>query len=288
MSAKYPGTSSCELSSDDKHKLLEEIIDNGSFSIDFSGGEPLLDKATHYPLIQRASQALGKVNVGLSCSGAYIHDFDAAFIAEYCGDVELTLDCAPSRPYKYRPPGYHARAHEAAKLLKAHGATVGLQTVATTANTNPEMWTETYQAVCDAGADEWSILRYQLCGRGENYPELYMSAESCAELVRRTKKMDKENTSPTKPKVSFSYLMPGHDRYADACRCVKKSVGVIGNRVLSCFWGIDKFGELYDQRFLLGRLPDQSFGECITGENAQHWMANTSLCQLCDTCASAA
>ena len=68
-------------------------------------------------LIEYASRKLGRNNIGVSISGAFLDDELIKRLAKLVHDVEITLDCRPYEFYESRPNGYHEyAAHALAEL----------------------------------------------------------------------------------------------------------------------------------------------------------------------------
>ena len=94
----------------------------------------------------------------MSCSGVGIDTDLAAFLGEYVGDVEMTMDVVPYREYALRPVGYSVAAAKAVHLLKEAGVKVGIQTVASSYNCG---YAAVDRAITRAGSREyWDIYRF--------------------------------------------------------------------------------------------------------------------------------
>ena len=129
--------------------------------VDLSGGEVMLNRKEHLPLISALSAAIGKERLGISCSGAYIGKSEAAFLLEHIADIEMTMDAHPKRNFSHRPKGYHATAGKAADLFTAKGVRVGIQTVITRDHLdNPELLDELYKWLCEHRISEWSFADF--------------------------------------------------------------------------------------------------------------------------------
>jgi len=267
-----------ELSCHDKSITAINHLKGVDCRVDLSGGEVMLNRKEHLPLIAALSRAVGKERIGISCSGAYIGESEADFLAENVGDVEMTMDAHPKRNFPRRPAGYHATAAKATDLLTARGVRVGLQTVVTRDHlNNPELLDELHGWLCGHDVSEWSLIRYFPSGRGVSFPELALSDEENLLLVTRARNLCGRGG---KLKLDVHYLMPGTDKDAN-CRCVRKSVGILPNGdVTSCFWGLDRKGGISDSRFLLGNITENPLVNILSGENARYWSNYRGCCPL--------
>lgn len=263
-------------------RQVKELSENGyDVRVDLSGGELFTDVPAHKELLSALSSAIGREKLGISCSGYGITEQLAGFLGRTVHDVEMTMDVVPYRPYKLRPTGYSVAAAKAVSLLKAAGCEVGLQTVASSYNADYDNALAVYAWACANSIDNWSILRFFPSGRGAAYPEAAMTDKECEEYVHMVQNMS--DTLPTlhKPEVDFHYLMPGHKKHTDICRCVSHSIGILPNGdVVACFWALDSTTGAVDPKFLLGNVKDNSLLEILDGEKAHYWSDCEHCCEL--------
>lgn len=261
---------------------VQELSQNGyDVKIDLSGGEIFTDIPQHKQLIAAFSTALGKDKVGISCSGYHIDKDLARFLGETVADVEMTMDVVPYRQYSLRPDGYSIAAAKAVPLLKAAGCEVGLQTVVSTYNNRYEDALSVFGWACANQVDNWSILRFFASGRGADFPEAAMTDMECANYVHMVQEMTKHCPATHQPKVDFHYLMPGHKKFSNVCRCVRHSIGILPNGdVVACFWALDTQTGAVDPKFLLGNVKEQSLLEILNGEKARYWSDCEHCCEL--------
>ena len=85
--------------------------------VDLSGGEVFMNREDHMRIIPIISEMIGKENLGISCSGAYINAEIARKLSQYVSDIELTLDAHPDYNFIHRPKGYHKTAARASRYL---------------------------------------------------------------------------------------------------------------------------------------------------------------------------
>lgn len=246
--------------------------------VDLSGGEVMLNRKEHLPLISTLSAAIGKERLGISCSGAYISEQEAGFLSKHVADVEMTMDAHPEHDFPRRPKRYHATAGRAVDLLTAKSVSVGLQTVVTRDHLDSlGLLDDLYCWLCEHGVSEWSLLRYFPSGRGVSFPELALTDEENLSLVNRAKTIC---GVAEKPKLDVHYLMPGTNKDTH-CRCVRKSIGILPNGdVTSCFWGLDGDGDISNSRFLLGNIVETPLAKILCSANALYWSNYCGACPL--------
>lgn len=134
---------------------------------------------------------------------------------------------------------------------------------------------------CANGVDNWSILRFFPSGRGADYPEAAMTDAQCEVYVHMVQEMVDSLPVGHKPEVDFHYLMPGHKKYTNICRCVRHSIGILPNGdVVACFWALDSSTGAVDPKFLLGNVKDNSLLEILNGEKARYWSDCEHCCEL--------
>jgi MoaA/NifB/PqqE/SkfB family radical SAM enzyme len=274
-----PDTCQAEMTREQKFSVADQL---GAINcrVDLSGGEVMLNRKDHLPLIRRLSGVLGRENLGISCSGIFIDEEIAGSLAPLVADVEMTMDTHPERDFFWRQKAYHRTAAKAALALLRRGVSTGLQTVVTAEHRTPGLLEDLYDWLCRTGVDNWSILKFFPSGRGSAYPQLELSDEDCRTLVERIRTMDAANHAGHKPVVDFHYLMPGTEK-SSACRCVKRSIGILPDgRVTACFWGLDTSLRFIDDKFYLGDLLKQDIQTILSGPKAKYWLDYCGCCAL--------
>ena len=273
-----------ELSFKDKMDVVakvKELKENGyDVKVDLSGGEIFTNIEDHKKVIKAFSKAIGRENLGISCSGMFMTDDLAEFLKKYVADVEMTMDTLPDEDYEYRPKSYAKSAAKALIPLKKAGVKIGIQTVVTKSNCSLEQSKKMYEWLCKKEVDEWSILKFMPFGRGEDYKEAEMTDSECEKFVEMIRKMDKENRSEKKPKIDFSYMMPGQEKYNGLCRCVRHSIGILPDgEITSCFWAVNRDSEIMYSKFKLGNVKWSSLLEIL--KNERKWSFREHECELC-------
>ncbi|MBD7912400.1 MULTISPECIES: radical SAM protein [Clostridium] len=262
-----------ELDFNSKVRIIDQLKE-GDFRIDFSGGDLLIDPL-NLDLIIYASEKLGKENVGISISGAFVTEEIVERLRGKINDVEITLDYLPYYHYKMRPAGYHEYAAKAMKLFESAGFVVGAQTVITKDNISKEKLMNLYSWLEENKIDEWSILRFFSSGRGKYFSELKPTHEEYCQMVDYIK----EITAKGNIKVDFQYLLPNHEKYTLDCRAVKRSIGILTDgTVVGCFWALDENMKPVDDRYILGKLPDMNIYDILENKKSKYWLENENSC----------
>ena len=266
----------------DVARQVKELQENGyDVRIDLSGGEIFTNIPDHTALLSALSSYIGKEKVGVSCSGYGIDRRLAGFLAETVHDVEMTMDVVPYKSYKLRPAAYSIASARAVALLKEAGCEVGLQTVASTYNNSFVDALSVFAWACENGVDNWSILRFFPSGKGADFPEAAMTDAQCEDYVHMVQDMAASLPVGHRPKVDFHYLMPGHSKYTEVCRCVRHSIGILpSGDVVACFWALDSSTGAVDSKFLLGNVKENSLLEILHGEKARYWSDCEHCCEL--------
>ena len=261
---------------------VSELSRNGyDVRIDLSGGELFTNIPDHKKLLSAFSEVLGRDKVGVSCSGYGIDRELAEFLGKTVHDVEMTMDVVPYHQYPLRFKGYSIAAAKAVPLLKAAGCEVGLQTVASRYNMGYADALAVFAWASANHVDNWSILRFFPSGRGADFPEAALTDKECEAYVRMVQEISAQSRVEHKPKVDFHYLMPGHSKYTNVCRCVRHSIGILPNGdVVACFWALDTNTGAVDPKFLLGNVKEQSLLEILNGEKARYWSDCEHCCEL--------
>lgn len=259
--------------------MIAELSKTMDVRCDVSGGELFTD-LRHMELLRRLSDSIGKDKLGISISGAYLDENIVKELSMLINDVELTMDCVPSLSYPSRPKGYHEVAAKAAVLLKEHNVKVGIQTVLTRDNCNIKMMEEQLKWMCEHHIDSWSFIKFFPVGRGYNHPEKAITDEEWlwyqANLEKRVCLRKSEA-----PKLDYHYLMPNHIKSSTECRCVKHSIGILPNGIVtSCFWGLNDKRQPLNPRFELGKVPEEKLSDILANDKAKYWENRIHNCCL--------
>ena len=272
-----------ELPMDRKLSLISEMAEinkTRDVYVDFSGGE-IMTNLENICVVEKAAMLMGKEKIGISSSGYKMTDDLAKRLSASISNFEMTMDVLPGRSYELRPFGYSLAAANAIPYLKKYGIEVGIQTVLARQNCNEANLRELYQFLCENGVDDWSLLKFYPSGRGENYKHEVLSEEDETWAVRFIKGLDASNSSEYKPRVDFHYRMKNHEKHSTECRCVRKSIGILPDGlVTSCFWAIDADQTVSDDRFNLGSVKTESLVDILNGPKAAYWMDCVHCCEL--------
>ena len=267
----------CKLHLMDDLKQVSQIRD---VSIDFSGGE-IFTNMDNVMVVEKAASLLGKERVGISSSGFLVDDKLAERLSYCISECEMTMDVVPGQHYALRPTGYAIAAAKAIPHLQRYGVNVGIQTVLAHSNCNEKALQDIYCYLCEAGVDHWSILKVYPSGRGVNYVSEVLSEKEEEWAVKFITALDEANTSANKPEIDFHYTMKGHKKYSTECRCVRKSIGILPDgMVTSCFWAVDSNTGIVDPKFMLGSVKESNLVEIISNKKSAYWLACSHECEL--------
>lgn len=272
-----------ELSLECKLRLMDDLKQVNQFrdvSIDFSGGE-IFTNMDNVMVVEKAASLLGKERVGISTSGFLVDDKLAERLSHCISECEMTMDVVPGQHYALRPVGYAVAAAKAIPHLQRYGINVGIQTVLAHSNCNEKVLQDIYCYLCEAGVEQWSILKFYPSGRGANYASEVLTKAEEEWAVKFITALDYANTSVTKPKIDFHYTMKGHKKTSTECRCVRKSIGILPNgMVTSCFWAVDSTTGIVDPKYMLGSVKESDLVEILNNKKSAYWLACSHVCEL--------
>lgn len=274
---------------DDTHEnelcLKEKIgiidkLSKHNVRVDFSGGELFTD-LENFMLIEYASKKLGRENIGVSISGAFLNDELIRRLSRLVHDVEITLDCKPYEFYESRPIGYHEYAAHALAELSKYDVITGAQTVITKENMSKSKINELFHWLEENKVKEWSILRFFPSGRGQKFQSITPTHLEYCKVVDYIREITKDSSID----VHFQYLLPNHEKYTLDCRAVKKSIGILPNgEVISCFWALGEKAKIDNEKFKLGNIAEQSLEEILNSKNALYWKNSCNKCVIFNKC----
>lgn len=123
------------LSTEEYKKIIDKLVDIGTFQIGLTGGEP----TTRKDLVELVKYIAGKnVACNLTTNGFIVPEELIIQLKEAgLTQVQISLDSYKKEVHeKYRTEGSFDRAIQTAKLFKKHGFIVGVDTVVTNNNMN--------------------------------------------------------------------------------------------------------------------------------------------------------
>jgi len=254
-----------ELSFNQQMQVLDQL-DADSFSIDFSGGDVLINPR-NIDLILAASKKFGADNIGLSIPGTFTTSETLEKLYKKISDVEITMDNIPEIIDPHRPLGYASYASIAAQRLVDAGFSVGIQTVLRRENMFKETISKLHSQLKIIGVEKWSFLKFAPVGRGYSKNEYHPTSDEYMEFVE----VIKEITLNSPIEIHYQYLIPQKNKQSFNCRAVNHSIGISPNgKVSACFWAFNFNGEPFDE-VVLGKLPEQNIKEILQSEKALQW-----------------
>ena len=259
-----------ELTFKEKLKFIL-TLKRGEYSIDFSGGEIFINP-DNIEIVKQAGLHLGKENIGISLSGAFLTEEIIKELANYINDVEFTMDTIPETIYKYRQQEYHITSDKAIKLFKKYGVKVGIQTVLTKENTNLKNFVELDNYVVKNNIDVWSLLKFFPNGRGKNFNNLILDKNELELIIEKVLKI----SDGKEYKLDVQYMLPKTSK-ENTCRAVKKSIGILPTgEVVACFWALNENMEPIDKLYSLGNIKFQTIEDILNSTNSKYWKEQKS------------
>ena len=273
-----PQTNACnthgnEISIEQKKEIIDKISTR-DVRLDMSGGEIFINDE-NFDVIRYASNKIGRSNLGVTTSGAFLNPSRIKSLSELISDFEVTLDCAPYQFYKMRPIGYHEYGSMALLEMSKYDVTTGAQTVVTLENI--DMLFELHDWLELNNIKEWSLLRFFPVGRGENYKSITPSSKEYAEIIEKLKRHNEGKNL----QLNFQYLLPNHEKFSLKCRAVKKSIGILPNGdVTACFWSLEKGMKINGDKFQLGNILNSNLEDIMNSDNSCYWQSCEHQCKF--------
>lgn len=270
-----------ELSIKEKEAVLNNLLSTNVSSIDFSGGDLLLDH-DNLRLIKTAGSILGRENISISIPGNGLTEQIVMDLTPYVSKMEFTLDSLEFDLDGSRPCGYVETAKHAIKLCSKMNMEICVSTILKESNGKISNLKSIYDFLLTNNVKEWEILKYYQVGRAQNLYSLNPSAHTFERAINYINElMDKGN-------ISISYQHSLQNQLSDTvnCNAVTKSIGILPNGlVLACAWGLNACGEPLADNVVLGKMPEQTLADILVGEKAKSWIhnkfcGNKPVCQI--------
>jgi len=264
-----------ELSYQQKIEILDQL-DPDHFSIDFSGGDPLIDPQ-NINLILYASKKLGAGNIGVSTTGEFIDDALLKRLRGNVRSIDITLDFPPSISDPARPLKYGLVSLNAIKKLVQNKIDVDVHTVLRPENSNEHILSSLFNLLSNIGVQKWSLLRLFPVGSYFGTNNQIPTEEEYSDSVGYLKKI----SLSSRLELHFQYLLPQMNK-SIRCRAVNQSIGITPSGIVtSCFWAINKSGKpLLD--FRLGNVPKENIYDILASNKANRWRKISQKRNFCE------
>jgi MoaA/NifB/PqqE/SkfB family radical SAM enzyme len=233
---------------------------------DFSGGDPLLFDEDR-KVIEYASKKIGKENIMISGTGYNFNGDKLEFLKKYAGSIAFTIDRLPWINDPIRPRNYSLDSLNALEKCTYTDISTKISTVLRSDVSVKELENlgdliKRYPIV------GWNLLRLHLAGRARSYPNV-LPSDSFYRHVHRLAVKIKDRDIP-----SF------HHSFKNECEAYKNMIGILPDgKVLACCWALDRNGNPVNDKFVLGKLPEQNLSEILNSDSTKVWKNNHKPCK---------
>lgn len=245
----------------DKDRILESILTifKNNVFIDFSGGDPLMDKRDIY-LIKRAKDIIGKENISISTTGLSLEKLKDDEVLELSQSYDLTYDF----PVRYndldkRDKRYNDRNFDQGRRISRLGLDLNL--FVPLQHMEEYLVDELVKDLIELNPKTISIIRLMPVGYLFN-EDLVVFDEINAFNVLKSKLLECNYKGEIKATCSLRTLI-GEEK---GCNMISTKYGVdhLGN-LYSCIWGADILDD--DNPFFLGNLLENDMSLLTVNKN---------------------
>lgn len=238
-----------ELSLEEKLRIVENL-DESSFEVDVSGGEPLLFEE-NVEIIKRLSQKLGRENISITPTSVGLTLVGLDFLKKFVGEVGFTYDF-PYEPNNLRPRGYNSSNLDLITKIAKEEVRAVAQAPLTRLNTNREIIRTIYKNLIQANVDGLHLMKFFPVGRGAQRRDLDLSWEEYQTAVEIYRELE----FPKSPEVFVQTALKNEDPNNSSSHLNITSKGLL----LSDPWAYDNQGNPLKES-ILGDLKYQRFSE---------------------------
>ncbi len=256
-----------ELSLGDKKKIVDELSYNNVSSIDFSGGDILLNEQD-LEVVKYAATKFNREQLSISIPGTGLKEQLVHSIKDSVAKLEFTLDSIVNDIDGSRPYGYVDSAKRAISMCNQENIDVCVSTVLKQSNCSIKNMKDIYLFLKDNNVKEWEILRYYQVGRAADIFALIPDDEELQDVIIYLDELKEESVID----ISFQHSMENKIRNRINCNALSRSIGILPDgKVVSCAWGIGYDGEPADDKFIIGYLPQQKLADILSSDRAKEW-----------------
>jgi len=249
----------------DKIKIIKEIASSfGKVKIDFAGGDPLLFKED-FEIIKLASNFFGAENIEISATGYPINKKILNFLKDKVSKLDFTLDTVFPRLESSRGDRYSKINTKAIILTRKKGLEVTVSTVLKKDNIDKKNLNEIYHFLLKNRIANWHLMRFRPLGRGSKYKSLMPSEKEYKEALNYCLSLKRKNGPIINIHHTFYNLMNIMSKNK-ACKIGNKFTILSDGTVISCCWAFNRWGRPLDDKFVLGKLPQDNLEEIIKSD----------------------
>lgn len=239
-----------ELSLSDKLKVIDNIDLNTE--IDFSGGDPLLNKDNHI-IIEKASEKFGKENIHVTATGMGFAKINPNDLAKIAGGIDFTFDYPGAKNDPIRPVNYnHLNLIKVARVKHA-GLTVKAQIPLTHENIIPSIIDQIFMILHERGIDSILLMKFIPVGRGAISKIIPPDENNLRMAIERYKSLEVKYIYPkvrlqTALQKSLEFTSDKNNNFASSHLSITP-MGFLSRSP----WALDNYGEPIDE-FVIGNL----------------------------------
>lgn len=233
--------------------LIIDNIKSANPRIDFSGGDLLL-VPDNIEVVKKASNVIGRENVGITTTGVGMKQNNFIDYLNYVSEVEFTYD-QTRNDYDYRQSGYNRSNLNAITKIRNKGIKTRALIPLTQTNLDAKTIQKIYTALNSIGVDSVLLMRIFPVGRGASLTEKPLSRTEYIKIIENYKEIENKYLVPKiKLQCSLKYLFPNQVS-VNPCGFLYSSLGIsnIGQLITSA-WAYDQKGNILSPEFILGDL----------------------------------
>ena len=259
-----------ELSFDEKKMIIDELYSNGIESVDLSGGDLLL-RQEDIQLLEYAATKYARDCLSISVPGQGLTGELIGQLKQWVSKIEFTIDRMDDVKDGSRPTGYNQVSINAIKLCRENNIDTCVSTVLRRGNSSPENLKQIYDFLKENNVNEWEIIPYYQVGRAADIYALLPSADQMDCAVKYLDGIMTEGFV----NISYQHTLKNSISCEVKCNAVSRSIGILPDgTVTACAWATGHNGKPVDDRFILGKLPDEKLAAILSGRKAENWHIN--------------
>lgn len=239
-----------------------KILDNlkgANVEIGFSGGDLLLNDE-NLEVIQKASEMIGKENIGLTATGVGMRIGHIERYLDHIAQLEFTYDNVDANDENHMQPGYNssnlAGFRKIIDVCKEKGVvTQGLIPISNS-NKSPQTIDRLYSTLHEIGVEQVYLMRTFPVGRAFGSRMDALSVKEYRQVIGRYYELEKEKSGP---RVNIMCALKGlfPEKWNNPCTVLKSTVDITstGDLIIDAFaYGLK--GEALRPDLIFGNLTE--------------------------------
>lgn len=271
---RYRQSQGLELTLEQKMTVLDHLMGH-RIRLDISGGDALSPRE-NYILIEEAARRFGKDSITLTATGPGLAHYDVASLAGMLGELNFTFDGPPPDVDPLRPATYASSNLQRARKFAAVGVSTRAECPLTAQNLAPEVLTQIYLQLHDAGIDKLLLMRLFPVGRGELVPDAIPTNEQYLVAINTLRELEAKYRFPEVKLQCALRLLEGPSA-VNPCDAVVESFGLTWEGVLlGSPWAINRAGRPADPAWVLGNLLTTSLTDILETEKVRRMQSRAA------------